>query len=438
MAPVSELLTAVYLLVLSWVVYRSRWFAISGIPRPIILCAFYLKIVAGVIFWAIYTYHYSIDHGSDAFAYFEEGARLHAVFKEDPAAFFRLLFALNPSDPELLAYISEMDRWNRAVSYGVLNDNPSIIKFNALVMFLSGGYYHIHTLFMAFVSFSGLILLLRFFEGIFPGIRPIWLLMSVILPPSLLFWGSGVMKEGLLIFGIGLLFYALRRITDKQDFKAWFLIFLSVFLLTFTKAYVLIAFLPAVTYYLFMQFTGTRRWALKFVLLHALLFAFVFTLGFWIYDYNVFHMLQLKQKDFYNLAQISEAGSLIQIPPLEHWTDVIINAPVAIFNTYFRPHLFEADRPTLLFSAAENALYVIFTLGALLSIRKLNKQQAILVLTCISCITGLGMLVGLVTPVLGAVVRYKIPALPFLVILCLIFLEPRVTSLTSHLKKRLL
>lgn len=434
MLSVQVLLAIFYLLLLSWVILRSTWFRIEGLNPKLLLGAFYLKLLFGILFWAVYTFYYGEDHGSDAFAYFAEGQILHQVFWDNPAHFFRLLFTTNPSDPELQQYILEMDRWNRAVSYGVLNDNPTIIKFNAMVMFLSLGLYHTHTLFMTFVCFSGLILMLRFFKGWLPKLHPIWILFAVILPPSLLFWSGGVMKEGILLFGLGLLLFGVHSIRQNHMAIGYLWIIAAIFFLLFTKAYVLIAFSPGILFLLFIHYTGMRRWLLKFTGLHLGLFTAVFSLGLWFKDYNVFHMFQLKQKDFYNLGQPGEIGSLIEIPPLNHWTDIILNTPTALFNTYFRPHIFETNSIFFLVSAIENLFYLILLVTALIMFKKPTKSELALALMCLSCLVGLGMLVGLITPVLGAIVRYKIPALPFLLMLCFILMLPRLTSLTSRLQ----
>jgi len=429
MMSVSWLLALLYFLLFSWIIWRGTWFQIDGISRRTVLAAFYLKLVFGVLFWAVYTFHYSVDHDSDAFSYFEEGKILYGVFHENPVHFFRLLLATNPSDPELQEHILAMDRWNRAVSYGVLNDNPTIIKFNAVVMFFSRGLYHTHTLFMAFVCFSGLLLFYRFFAHFSRGI-PKWALFgAVILPPSLLFWGGGVMKEGLLIFGLGCLFYGTVKLSMKRNLSGWLLILGAVFLLLFTKAYVLIAFTPALLFLLLVQYSGSSKLWLKFIGLHVGLFAFVFSTGYWLDDYDVMHMFQLKQKDFYNLGADQQVGSMIQIPPLHKTSDLIIHTPNALFNTYFRPHLLEARSVSFLVSAGENLFYMVLIVFSLIKFSRPSSTNLNLALICFSCVVGLGMLIGLITPVLGAIVRYKIPALPFLVVLCFVLMQPWLAGL---------
>lgn len=433
---VPSLLAVLYFLLFSWIIWRSAWFRIDGISKPVVLGAFYIKLIFGFLFWAVYTYHYAVDHGSDAFVYFEEAKILKDVFHENTGHFFRLMISTQPTDPELLQHIAEMDRWNRAVSYGVLNDNPTIIKFNAIVLFFSLGLYHTHTLFMGFVCFSGLILIFRFLAFFSRGVPNWMLLAAVILPPSLLFWGGGVMKEGLLMFGLGVLLFGLTKIFSRHWTKGGILILLSVFLLLFTKAYVLIAFTPGLIFLTFVMMTGKRRILVKFALLHIALFAFVFTLGYWVDDYDVLYMFQLKQKDFYNLVGTMSVGSLIQIPPIDNTADLILNAPTALFNTYFRPHIFEANSATFWAAAIENLAYGLLFILAIVKFKKSNAENLLLALTCLSFVVGLGLLIGLITPVLGAIVRYKIPALPFLVIMFLLCMQPWISSVNLMLKQR--
>lgn len=424
-----------YLGFFSWLIYKTSWFHIDGLNPKLVVGAFWLKLLFGFLFWTVYNYHYPVSHDSDAFAYFEEAKILNSVFYENPGDFFRLMFSTNPSSPDLLEYTREMDRWNRAVSYGVLNDNPTIIKFNAIVLFFSLGFYHTHTIFMAFVCFSGLLLIFRFLEKMTDQIPKLFLLAALMLPPSLLFWSGGVLKEGLLIFGLGLLFYSLTLLREKNFIKGFVLIIAALFLLLFTKTYVLIAFAPGLIFLVLTLLMGNRGIWWKFAGIHVLLFAIVFTLGYWVNDYDVLAMFQQKQQDFYNIGDQSEIGSLIEIPPIRNTFDLILNAPTALFNTYFRPHLLEAHNVTFLAAAIENLFYGVLLLTAILRFNRPSRENAIMALTSLSFILGLGLLVGLITPVLGAVVRYKIPALPFLVVFCFLIMQPTLTSVNLFLKK---
>jgi len=425
------LLAIFYAALFSWIIIRSKWFKIEGISPKIILSAFYLKVLFGFAFWAVYTYHYTYQETSDSFNYFKDAQVLYGAFWENPSHFFKIFFSFDITDPSLEPYYKEMNYWERAVSYGVLNDNPTIIRFNALIMFFSLGYFHTHTIVMNFVCFSGLLLMFRFFRTFSSGISPLLLFSAVLLPPSLLFWGAGVMKEGLLIFGLGMLLFCFVLINRKQHNLAVILAIGAIWLLLYTKAYVLISFAPALIFMLITLLGKPKHLLLKFIGLHILGAAFVFTLGYWVDDYNVLHMFQSKQKDFYNLAADQTVGSLITLPSIKSYGDLIWNAPGALFVTYFRPHLLEVNSAMYLAAAIENLFYLLLLVWALIKMNKPDFENYRLMLVCISALLGLGLLLGLITPVLGAVVRYKIPALPFLVVLCFTLMPKYLASLPS-------
>lgn len=425
------LLAILYAALFSWIVLKSKWFEVEGISPKIILSSFYLKVLFGFAFWAVYTYHYTYQETSDSFNYFKDAQILYGAFWENPIHFLKIFFSFDVSDPALQPYFQKMNYWERAVSYGVLNDNPTIIRFNALVMFLSLGYFHTHTLVMNFVCFSGLLLMFRFFKTFSSGISPLFLFAAVILPPSLLFWGAGVMKEGLLIFGLGVLLFCFVLISRKQYKLCIILATGAIWLLLYTKAYVLISFAPALIFMLLTLLGKLKNLLLKFIGLHITGAAFVFTLGYWVDDYNVLHMFQSKQQDFYNLAADQSVGSLITLPSIKSYDDLIWNAPGAVFVAYFRPHLFEVNSLMYFAAAVENLLYLLLLLWALLKMNKPNFDNYRLMLVCISALLGLGVLLGLITPILGAVVRYKIPALPFLVVLCFTLMPKHLASLPS-------
>src|SRR5690606_22985421 len=138
------------------------------------------------------------------------------------------------------------------------------------------------------------------------------------LPPSLLFWSGGVLKEGLLLFGLGLLFYCITECAKKNYIGGIAGIIAAVILLLYAKAYVLIAFAPGILFFALVQVTSTKHLWLKFLGLHAVRFGLVFSLGYWVNDYNVLHMFQLKQRDFYSLVHSMSVGSMITIPPIDN------------------------------------------------------------------------------------------------------------------------
>jgi hypothetical protein len=113
---------------------------------------------------------------------------------------------------------------------------------------------------------------------------------------------------------------------------------------------------------------------------------------------------------------LKKTGSYINTPLLyPTWASVLKNSPVAFLTTTFRPHILEAKKPVMLFSAIENVFIFLFILACIFFFRK-NMENRSMIYFCLAVVIPLFLLIGLTTPVLGAVVRYKIPALPFLLI----------------------
>ena len=117
-----------------------------------------------------------------------------------------MLLGIGNDTPEFQQYYEQMNYWARKIDSNIYNDSHTIIRFNTIVRFFSLGYYNVHTVFICFLSLIGL-------TGIYKTFIPYLqdkkreLLFAVFLLPSALFWGSGVLKEGLIFFALGLLIY---------------------------------------------------------------------------------------------------------------------------------------------------------------------------------------------------------------------------------------
>ena len=78
----------------------------------------------------------------------------------------------------------------------------------------------------------------------------------------------------------------------------------------------------------------------------------------------------------------------------------------------------------MLLALLENILLLSLLMLALFHLKIKDQIQMNLFLFCISFSMLLLLLIGLSTPVLGALVRYKIPALPFLYVGLLLLIDP--------------
>jgi hypothetical protein len=244
--------------------------------------------------------------------------------------------------------------------------------------------------------------------------RGLW--VAVYFIPSILLWTSGVLKESIMMFGLGMLCLSFIKISDKFSYKYFLLLLFSIVVLFISKMYILIAIIPGITSMYFLQKFGFKWALIKILLIHFVFLIIAFNLT--VFQYDFLHILSYKQQDFAVLInKVGNVGSLIQIPELEPtWISFVKNSPVALVNSFFRPHVFEAYSPFVLLSALENVMLVFFVMITLIFFKRKNISNTGLIALCFSFVIILFILSGLTTPVLGALVRYRAPALPFLLI----------------------
>jgi hypothetical protein len=129
-------------------------------------------------------------------------------------------------------------------------------------------------------------------------------------------------------------------------------------------------------------------------------------------------VLSDKQTDFIGQAHDVKAGSIIELPFLAaNINSFIKNLPSAFLNSFTRPWLSESNNIFMIISALEILILIFLLLLAFLFPDRKNFKFNPFLWFVVIYLLFLFALIGLVTPVLGAIVRYRAHALPFLAIL---------------------
>ena len=122
----------------------------------------------------------------------------------------------------------------------------TMIRFNAFVRLFSFGHYAVHVVFACAFCTVGLVALHRAFAPMLPGHGP-GMALALYLLPSVVFWASGVIKESLLLFGVGLFLLTAVRLVQGAFRSPVLLTAPFVLVLLFLlKFYVLLSLVPAV------------------------------------------------------------------------------------------------------------------------------------------------------------------------------------------------
>lgn len=498
------LLITAYASLFIFLIAKMKFFSYEGISRSAIQGVFILKILFGILLSVIYTYYYTDRSTADIYKYFDDSKVLFDALFTKPQDYFQMLFAIGNDTPYFDTYYNQMNHWYREYDSNLYNDSHTVIRFNAVARLFSMGVYNVHTVFICFLSLLGLTAIYKTFIPAMKG-KSLLLYGAVFLIPSVLFWGSGVLKEGLLFFGLGFLIYYSHKIIDGElSLKNISWILFSIVLLALTKFYVAVAVIPALVANYWLERTGNKFVLLKYIASYIIIFAIGFSIS------HPLEVLVQKQKDFINLANggtylqrittektdtvyiasglheqleidrktkeveitgkvdycrvwqngklgdevefvgaknfketqyrllldYGKTGSTIEIKKLEPTILSFLKAtPKALYNTFFRPFFFESFSPFILMAGFENLFILLLTIVAILFADKKVFREKMFWL-CVFFTLVIFALTGLITPVIGAIVRYKIAALPLLLIALFMLIDKaKLTSKFSFLKR---
>jgi hypothetical protein len=424
------LLTAAYTALFIFIICKMDFFKAEGLSKQAICGIFLLKILAGVALWAVYTFYYTDRSTADIYKYFDDSLVIYNALWAAPLDYLKILTGIGNTGQGFDGYYSEMHYWARKIDSSIYNDSHTIIRFNAFVRLFSLGYYNVHTVVICFLSLTGLMAIYKTFAPSLP-FKKNELIFAVFFLPSVLFWGSGVLKEGLIFFALGLLIYHSVKLFSG---RAVIICLGSAFLLAFSKFYVWIAILPGLIFLIWVLKTNTDKLWLKFTLIIVAVALTGLNIDKFTGIQNPLVTLSQKQYEFNQLAYgnltdanndaIPVAGSLIHIPKLEPTlTSFILNAPAALKNTFLRPYFTEMNSPMVLLAGLETFMILFWILACILFTQPLARIKWEYVLFCLSFVIIQFLVIGETTPVLGAIARYKTIALPFLVIASLYIID---------------
>lgn len=408
------LITIVYFLLFCFAIKKATFFEDKTITKKWFLGIFTLKVIAGLALTFIYTYYYTDRATADIFKYFDDSKIMYDAIKTNTLDFFKMLFGIgNDTSYFNTTYYDKMRFWYSKGTTNLFTHSHTIIRFNALVQLFSFGVFHVHTVFINFVSLIGLTAIFKVVKPYFTNYKKA-LFYIVFLSPSVLFWGSGLLKESIIFFAIGLLLLHLKQLSEKFSIQSSLIIVFSIVLITYTKLYILVALCPAFLGYGLTKTIFKGKSLVSYLLSCLILVGASFLLLAAPLKLNPIELIIAKQHDFIALMNQVENYSTLTYTTLQSPTDVFLAIPNALINTLLRPFLWESNSPFMLMSAVENLDIITFFMVALF-FRKQNINYNIL-LFCLSFVLFLYILTGLTVPNFGAIARYKVPAIPFLLI----------------------
>ncbi len=372
----------------------------------------------------IYTFYYTDRLTADTFKFFDDSKILFDAIYTHPTDYLRMLTGIGSNSHHLQPYYDTMTNWYD--TFSPFNDNRTMIRLNAFLRLFSMGYYYVHVTVVCFLSYIGIVALVKVFSREFPD-NALEIFLTFLLLPSVLFWGSGLLKDSLVFFTFGLMVLAFDRVIYVKASTGAITYFLfTLFLLMITKFQVFLISLPLLTAWVITYKTKIKAFY-SFTVISVLFFVLVYRVSKMISELDLVTLLVQKQEAFFKLAIASDAGSLISIPVLKpEFLNLLLNAPVGFFTSLTRPFITDTGAILNTISAVENIVILVLGIYCIIKFNSKNISGKILPVFCLFYTLYSFTLIGMITPVLGAIVRYKAQALPFLVILFLIIAHPLI------------
>lgn len=213
-----------------------------------------------------------------------------------------------------------------------------------------------------------------------------------------------------MLFSLGLFFYGCVRMVQQFSARNLLLVLTGAALTYFTRDYVLFMLLPGVA-----AFFVTYRRFIRIRFLLPLIYAVVIAGGIYLPLFkgkNVMEVIALKQKEF---KALEAGGTQISVRDFQpSCFSLVTNLPQALRNSLLGPFFISPFKVSHYILIAENALLMLALVLFPWIAGKPRLQP--FPLMCLLFSVLLLLLIGYIVPNVGAIVRYRSIALPFLFI----------------------
>lgn len=352
-----------------------------------------LKLSAGLLLGWIFMNYYK---GSDTFEYFDAAKSL----TELPYREYWLKI--------------------RGIEIGHFPNQPRAILFTKIVsvlILLTKGDYWIVSLYFSFVSFLAYWFFYRQIITTLPNLK--WpVIIGFLLLPSTIFWSSGILKGAITNASLVFLSAMCLKLFFRKKIHPYelFLSAISLVILLYIKYYLLILLGPLIIYTLFdirahrMGIAKNLRASVYLVILIVTVFAAP----------SVNPNLNLADLPIaiHDNQHTFENDHTIDVHIEPNWYSLLATLPKSMVIGLFGPTLADSGKMVGLIPRTENVLIFIFTLFSVILLFKQRLfQPDILVMSVTILVLILAAMLPLAAPNYGALIRYRAPITPFLVMM---------------------
>lgn len=410
------------------IIAYSATLMIRKSDRNIFMLGLTAKMGGLFAFVAVYLLYYG---GGDTVSYYKTALPMLNLFYSDFGAGLSVyLHEYNPVD---------FSYFNLETGYPlryIFADRSTLLVSKIVMPFLIFSFksYLLASILIATVSYLAVWKLFELFRHLVPSNSKL-AMAAVLFFPSVLFWGSGISKDTISYASTCYFIYSMYWIIIARKFTIVIVVLsvISLVLIIIIKPYIFLVLFPGSLVWIFysriqsIQNKLIRIGMIPFIIILSLgLFAITFSsISASLGDYSAEKIINkaiVTQEDF---KQDYYGGNSFDIGKIERTPlGVLAKFPIATLYGFYGPSLLSVNNIVMLFSALENTLLLLLSLGVLLRnnpfklINRIISEPFLVFCLMFSVFFAFG--IGLATPNYGALVRFKIPLIPFFTILLLI------------------
>ncbi len=391
---------------------------------------FYYKMIGSLGFYIIYAFYYK---GGDSCTYFVNGVVFNEyMLFQDFADGIRVIFSNITGVDNLPGWICYQSDYVYGEGY-ILRDTKALLvsRISSIISIPCFNSYLVTCMAFGFLSYLAIFKLFTLFCRFYPS-RIEGISFAFLKIPSFVFWGSSVNKDTICVAMLCVLFYSFYKLfVEFKLFPKYILaITISTYLVFNIKSYIVVAAVPGLIMFALINYqnkvlSGGMRslFAPVMIIVSMLTFFLLYqSLSQTFTDYSE-ESLAVKAEGFKSdhlSIQETAGGSGYSLGEDMDYTPsaIIRKTPLALAISLFGPFPWQIRNAIMLISSMESTYFlflflsVFFSMNGLRSLKKISSDPALLF--CVSFIFVLGISIGLTSFNYGALVRFRIPLLPFL------------------------
>lgn len=288
--------------------------------------------------------------------------------------------------------------------------------------------YWLTSTYLTILSFAGIWYLVQTLRELFPTTRSA-VVVAWFGYPSFVFWSSGILKETIAVGLVSTVVAGAMRYDYRSEQKmlriliyglgwliATYLLWIMKYYYAAVLAPILLAILAAKKTNFFQNYLIAKAAAVFLILglittsLHP--------------NLHLARFVDVIVKNHDAFLRISSPTNVIHFYELDTTlTSLLMNTPLALFSSWYRPLLLETNSWIQHLAGLENVLLLILSVTALWKLREVNsigKNEKLWVVGGLAYAILLGVLLAFSTPNFGTLIRYKVAFSPFVLYLIMI------------------